>query len=718
MPRKRIAVITARADDRVQKDIICGIAEAAFSADADVVVFSNIYNHWVEDDMLCFENIIYDFFEPAEFDGVIVTAEAFMELSVISSATDKVRASKIPAVVINGEINGFTSMYCDDEGDMEQICEHLISVHGFTDIDILTGSEDSIFSHRRLAGCKKAFERHGIPFDEKKVFYGNFWYDSGYDMAVKYIKGELPLPQAIVCANDCMAYQLCDELSSAGIRIPDDVSITGYDCTGGRIYHSPVLTTYRSERREIGIKAVGFLLSSVCTDGESDRFMPGSTCPCGISPSVLNEEIRLENLEHPGTFVNNYVQFRTAQFSQELTLSKTLLEYLNVLNGYFFFHEADSLFFCLDKEWNSSEYSGNEYLCCMMDGTDTVQELPSVRGSVLLKSVTEPHLTPSVYYFCPLCFQTRLYGYTILSYERPECFRYQIRSWNQIVTNALEFLRLKNDIHYLTLCQRTSSLYDALTGFCKIAEFRRLAAESSTAKDGLIAIKISFPADNGYTCDSNIRNDIISSAALTIKQVCRNREICCRTDDDVFIILCRKQKKSISEKLEVMFHRDVYLKHFDSSPIITFENCSGCSSKDTKLIIRSAEKSAEAAVIQYCSKEKPAQYRSLLELRKDIMLRPHDAPDIDSASRRLCVSKGYFRAIYRKCFGTSYVQDCINEKIMLAKYLLCTTVMSIYAVALKCGYADEKYFARQFHQNVGYSPLQYRKEYCGDSAKI
>ena len=49
MCKKRIAVITARADDNEQKEILCGIAEAALAADADTVVYSNIYNHWVED---------------------------------------------------------------------------------------------------------------------------------------------------------------------------------------------------------------------------------------------------------------------------------------------------------------------------------------------------------------------------------------------------------------------------------------------------------------------------------------------------------------------------------------------------------------------------------------------------------------------------------------------------------------------------------------------
>ena len=46
-----------------------------------MVVFSNIYNHWIRDEFLNFENVIYDFFDPSGFDGVIVTAEAFLDIS-------------------------------------------------------------------------------------------------------------------------------------------------------------------------------------------------------------------------------------------------------------------------------------------------------------------------------------------------------------------------------------------------------------------------------------------------------------------------------------------------------------------------------------------------------------------------------------------------------------------------------------------------------------
>ena len=60
--RRRIAVITARADASEQRDILYGISEAAFMKDTDVAVYSNIYNHWQDDDLLNYENIIYSLF--------------------------------------------------------------------------------------------------------------------------------------------------------------------------------------------------------------------------------------------------------------------------------------------------------------------------------------------------------------------------------------------------------------------------------------------------------------------------------------------------------------------------------------------------------------------------------------------------------------------------------------------------------------------------------
>ena len=100
--RRRIAVITARADASEQRDILYGISEAAFRKDTDVVVYSNIFNHWQDDNLLNYENIIYSLIEPDLFDGVIVTAEAFRDIKIINDTIDKIRAEKPPPLLLTG----------------------------------------------------------------------------------------------------------------------------------------------------------------------------------------------------------------------------------------------------------------------------------------------------------------------------------------------------------------------------------------------------------------------------------------------------------------------------------------------------------------------------------------------------------------------------------------------------------------------------------------
>lgn len=708
MSRKKIAVITARADDRTQKDIICGIAEAAFAADADVAVFSNIYNHWIRDEFLNFENVIYDFFDPSGFDGVIVTAEAFLDISMLSPVYERVRKSGIPAVVIGGDIEGFQSVYSDDGNDMERLCEHLITVHKFRDIDILTGPKDNIFSYRRLEGCKRAFEKHGIPFGENKVFFGSFWYDSGKRLAERYLMKELPMPQAVICANDCMAYALCDALSAAGVPIPETVTVTGYDCTGERIYHYPVLTTYLGDRRNVGIMAVNRLLSSDHPLGNADRFISGNTCACGINPLQLCSEMAAERIDKQQAVLGSI-----AQFSSDIALCRTLAEYMTVLSNYFYLlHGASKLFICLDTEWNSAEYRGDDFLCCATD-YEKLSSAPLITPKErLLSSVIGGHEKPAVFYFSPLHFQKRLFGCTVTAYETPNGYDFSFRDWNKTIANALEIMRMKNDIHYLTQCRRTSSLYDALTGFCKMREFQRCAAEAASDKSGLLAVKIGFPQEYDCVYGDALRSDIIAAAARTVKQACTELEIYGRTDDDILVILCGEKRGTVFEKIKVTLHHELCGKYGENQAMMSFAEQAGCTPSDIEKVCRAAEDASAEAEKLLRMREKLTQYKSLLELRSGIIADPRHAPDIDAASRRLCVSVGYFGAIYKKCFGKSYVQDCINEKIMLARYLLCTTVMSVYAVAMQCGYTDEKYFARQFRRNMGCSPIQYRKWLC------
>ena len=714
MQRKIIAVITARADDNEQKTVLHGIAEAAFAMNADVAVFSNVYNHWITDELLNFEDHIYDFFQPELFDGVIVHAEPFMDLSALNDVFERIRSSGIPAVMIYGEEKGFQTVNSDDEADMEQIAEHLIKAHGLSRIDILTGPKDIAVSGIRVSGCKKAFERNGIPFDGSHVYYGDFWNDSGETLAERYLSGELPMPQAVICTNDYMAFGLCDALTTAGVPIPGRITITGYDHSDSRMYHNPILTTYRRDRRRAGAKAVQLLLGSDYTQqNEENRFVFGNSCSCGFDNSQLNEELRLARITQFHTSLNS-----AAQFSSRLTLCRTLAEYTAVLNEfYYLLHGPDDLYLCLDSDWNINSSGNGEYLCYDVKNNCENDVPARFSRDTLPPALSVQRDTPMVFYFSPLCFQKHLFGYTVLAYNYPACYDFSFRDWNKTVSNTLEFLRMKNDMHYLKQCQRTSSLYDALTGFYHLSEFRNIAETTLPEMTGggfIQAVKLNFSSGAEYLYGENYRSDIVSEAARIIKLSTGKHEIYCRGADDVFLILCKNAESNVfSEKLRVMMQNELCTKFGEDQVTVSYYERSGSlDANAVDDVIRELQHIADDETALLDRRRALTHYKPLLEIRTQIRRSPKKIPSTEDVCRSLCISDGYFRVTYKKCFGVSYVQDCINSRVMLAKYLLCTTAMSIYAIALKCGYNDEKYFDRQFRQNTGVSPMQYRAKHC------
>ena len=694
MPRKRIAVITARADDAEQKEVVCGIAEAAFAADADVAVYSNIYNHWTEDEKLNYENIIYSLFEPYHFDGAIITAEAFRDISVLDEAVDKLKKAKLPTVVIGGELDGFDSVYSDDEADMEAIAEHLITVHGYTDIDILTGSEDSEAAHRRAEGCERAFRKHDLPFDDSRLYYGSFWNDSGEALAQRYISGELPLPQAVICTNDFMAFGLCDALTAAGISIPDRVAVTGYDYTGGRIYHYPLLTSYRRNRRRMGADAVNMILGSGYRSEDTDMLVCGDSCPCGTHKEQLNNELRAERIGQYHAIMSS-----VAQLSSRLTMCRTLAEYTAVLSEFrYLLHGADRLYLCLDTAWSSAAYEGSEYLCCEIS-----EDSSPVRYKELPPALDEERNAPAIFYFSPICFQTRLFGYTVLGYPYPAGYDISFRDWSKTVADTLEFLRMKNDIHYLKQCQRESSLYDALTGFYDLRGFKQIA---ETVGDGsLNAVKLDFPADGEFIYGENYRSDIICTAAKAVKQACTQHEVCCRADEDTFLILCKGDGGVFAERVRIMLH-NALCGSFDERQVLI----SYASGGTIETLCNEAAEKGRQAMAELSERKAMQHYSALVDIRSELMKAPEKAPSLSQAAKRLCVSEGYFRRIYKQCFRESFNQECIDARVLKACYQLSATAMSVYGVAVSCGYEDEKYFARQFKQSMGCSPMQYRNK--------
>lgn len=181
---------------------------------------------------------------------------------------------KVPCVIVTNSASEFgfynlSSVSTDDEEAAKFAVEHLISL-GHKKIGII-GGEMSISqtAFLRYKGCEKAFYEHGILFEpEKQYVSGYFGISDGYYAMEKLMK-KMPELTAVFAVSDVMAIGAIRAIKDKGLRVPEDISVIGFDGIDIGKYTVPRLTTIRQHREEMAIRGVEILLNSLSEEGSA-----------------------------------------------------------------------------------------------------------------------------------------------------------------------------------------------------------------------------------------------------------------------------------------------------------------------------------------------------------------------------------------------------------------------------------------------------------------
>ena len=139
-----------------------------------------------------------------------------------------------------------------------QVTAHLADYHGYDSIGFIAGPPDSPDSASRLDGFRRAMTERGMPEPRRPDAHGDFTTDGGRRAAAE-ILATGPAPRALVCANDQTAIGAMRELQHAGLRIPEDVALTGFDGISLGEHLRPGITTVVQPMRELGQTAVNLI---------------------------------------------------------------------------------------------------------------------------------------------------------------------------------------------------------------------------------------------------------------------------------------------------------------------------------------------------------------------------------------------------------------------------------------------------------------------------
>jgi DNA-binding LacI/PurR family transcriptional regulator len=167
---------------------------------------------------------------------------------------------KMPIVLFSSPpgADGHHRVLADNAGGMRDLVTHLVRDHGIRDLAFIGALRVADY-HERFDAYRATLAELGIPSPETPFDDSLLGEDLGYTPVLSAIRAGT-LPRAFVCASDQLALPLLDLLAAEGLRVPDDVVVTGFDgILAGRL-SVPSLTTVRQPLEAMGRTAARLLM--------------------------------------------------------------------------------------------------------------------------------------------------------------------------------------------------------------------------------------------------------------------------------------------------------------------------------------------------------------------------------------------------------------------------------------------------------------------------
>ncbi len=241
--RKKIAICATSLHQKSVHRTMSELGSEAAKRGYDVQIFaslSDLYHHSEN------EHAQSQIFELNPYDKIcalILFSETILDENLRNRLAKHAIQKGIPVFSHKLFISGCYYFHYNSENALADILRHLIEIHHCKRINFITGIKGNNVTERRTQIYRETLQEYGYPVEEGRIGYGDFWGEPAKAATEAFLMSDLPLPDAIVCANDAMAIGVTDYLAEKGIRVPKDMIVTGLGGIEARQYHLPLLTT-------------------------------------------------------------------------------------------------------------------------------------------------------------------------------------------------------------------------------------------------------------------------------------------------------------------------------------------------------------------------------------------------------------------------------------------------------------------------------------------
>ena len=723
----RFGLIIPEINGPLDRDLVEGAYAQAELLGYDLVVYTGILNSMrgVRYDAYIagLENI-YALICLHKLDGIIFAYERFHTQEVIDKIAGYISQTDTPCLVLGGECPKAQTMEADEYNSMYRITRHMTDEHGCRKLYCLAGVPHHKSSEERLRGFKDACADCGISISDSVIFYGNFWKEVPTQLGYDIVNGKVERPDAVVCCNDVMAATLIEILTQNGIRVPEDVKVTGFDGGWDSIMCQPSVTTVTGRDKQFGADAVCRLYAMAfgtmpIQDSFRQNIRFGRSCGCcresAVEPHLF--DMILMNREKRSFIATDFIH-RMSEASTPEELSESIDKVGHIFSG------IDWLDICLCSDWqgdmnNPDDFrqygcSDEMYLLLSKRYGDNEEAFYNFRTADIIPALNNPH-EPHLVILTSLHCSGQIFGYASAAYtdsRRISVDEYYV-SWCDSVSNGIKSLQKALFEQYFSKQLERLSETDPVTGIYNRRGFVLHAPEVINKyrcenRESYLLLITYYPEKLGAVNASANVSSILAG-------LCTHR-LLGKISEDVFAIIVPSIDEygaiNTSENLVAAIETGLRERFGDVRLPEFVSDISLLEASDSSLI----EKALTEAALAITDKRKALEnnyidYKDqIYRLRRNMLSQPQKEWDIEEISRDIGISRSHLQRLYKQLFGASIKDDVINARINRAKQLLAHTGMRIQEVAELCGYNNDHHFMRQFKERCGVTAAQFRKK--------
>ena len=517
------------------------------------------------------EYAIFNLPELSRFDGLLVQGNQIILQRVRDELGRRIAESGVPAVSIGCPVEGCTLIHIDNQSAQHDMAEHVIREHHARRFVYLTGNlyNNCPEARQRLDGFLDACREADIPEDNIQIFPCTWRTKDGADVAGKWLDEKRELPDAFICGNDEMALGLMETFKKNGIRIPEDVIVTGFDNLTSAELSSPRLSTAWGNNWQLNYDAMELLLRKI--EGEKvDTDIPfehSVICSesCGCHEEAQLKEVR-EQFFQQSQFLKSFYNLQD-QMAEELFEANNLMDLATTVSHNRKIFGCKDIFLCINdyyfdnfekSEWEQdSESFGAEMVLAIRRKSGN----PLDKGTDFMRFPTKDLLPKEMMkqerflIFYPLHYNTYSIGYIALDGISDAAKMNLHESIFNFLEIAIENVRKKELLRQFNETLDELYVHDSLTGLYNRFGLNRFGREVFNwlmERDGGVQVLFTDMDDMKLINDKyghDAGDEALKASAAILTECCDPEDFIMRYGGDEFVVIAGIEEEDLKDRI-------------------------------------------------------------------------------------------------------------------------------------------------------------------------